>query len=255
MSLVLYDYVRIWRMRYSSKTEKREWHFLTALEESSDYGSAFPKAAKTLPRLSNLASHLSPPLTTWYFHDFPFKYSVSVFYLRWSFANSPQLSLYLQTLSLHLSDETSQILRWSVSGTYLKALSSLSDYSQLGASSSDTNGSSANSTSASPTTIAQKRKAARDAVNERAPRKKPMRKKKNKTGSADKGQLSLDAVARKTRWMVLLDFSRKAYESVIKSVYGDDVSPESAEYNAARSQIFDQVRQYKSLTLATMKAS
>ena len=92
-------------------------------------------------------------------------------------------------------------------------------------------------------------------VNERAPRKKPVRKKKNKSGSADKGQLSLDAVARKTRWMVLLHFSRKDYESVIKSVYGDDVSPESAEYNAARGQIFDQVRQYKSLTLATMKVS
>ena len=82
-----------------------------------------------------------------------------------------------------------------------------------------------------------------------------MQKPKAKPDSADQRQLSLDAVARKTRWMVLLTFSRKEHESVIKEVYGKDVDPESTEYRAARGQIFDQVWQYKSGVLATMKVS
>ena len=39
----------------------------------------------------------------------------------------------------------------------------------------------------------------------------------------------------------------------MKSVYNDDIESESLEYAAARDQILDQSRQYKTATLVNMR--
>ena len=58
---------------------------------------------------------------------------------------------------------------------------------------------------------------------------------KIKKNAADAEQLNLNVMTCKTRWMILLNFSRKNYEIVIKKVYDDIINFESQKYKVARN--------------------
>lgn len=64
-------------------------------------------------------------------------------------------------------------------------------------------------------------------------------------------------VERKTRWMALLYFHNDAdaAEEIIKSVYGDEITPEDYDWEATEDFIGQKLRSYKCETLKRFKGS
>ena len=65
-------------------------------------------------------------------------------------------------------------------------------------------------------------------------------------------QLRLDPIDRKTRWITLLSFARKQGRNLLANVYGDDIGPDSHEWQLARARISRLAGTFKYISLDKM---